>query len=544
MNPALPTYAKIIDDAIIDGTSLTLNGSIERAVNGLLIKSPVTFDSLDLSHYEVPLIVRSHGFKCRKLTISHFAVDGWHQCADQFDVDELIITVPLDLLDDYKKHIDNIKHPDAVQFIPLDADGNPDDNGIISNGRIGKVSIKAKTNHQTKERGCQGIASFNGTLNKVSIGENGISIASDIDQHGISCVHAIDCVFGSETEPCTIFSPSRTHSPGIVISDRKQDRVSTGNQLVNIKAAFFDVPTGATACKTVGCDILNTHSHDDHSEDENPQMEQPMQFELSPEAARARGIRNDNPGNIETSSSYQWVGQAKPHEMTEKQLDEDRFCVFVSPNFGIRALAILLQNYQSRHKLTSIKKILNRYAPRQDNNNTNAYVAAVCSKIGVAPTDTVSMKNFSILKGTIIAIIEHENGVANPYPDELINESLAMSGVDMPHEPTRVDSNRKSTEMGRGGAVVGGTGGILGAEALKRQFENPQTTETEIVDTIVEGKLEKIEVIKPQAVEAAGAWYEQLTMFEIGQLVFLGIIAFAAVDWMLDRRLTKKLGLR
>ena len=262
MSNSVPTYFKHFKKPTVWRKPLRLDGAKHKAHNGVLITAPCTFDEIDLRHYEVPLIVRSEGFKCRLLRLSHFSNDGWHQCADGFDVEELEISVPLDLHDDWKKHIDTVKHPDGVQFIPLDENGKqyPDERGVIRNGRIGKITIVARTNHETKERGIQGFGSFNGTLDNCRFGENGIDIASDVDEHGFSFVHALNCSIGSHDKPCRIYSPSGTHKPGIVISDRKQGRVSDGNKIINVDAEFFDVDTGA--CEMVGC---NANSHTQES---------------------------------------------------------------------------------------------------------------------------------------------------------------------------------------------------------------------------------------------------------------------------------------
>lgn len=311
MSTQLPTYARIINIESDYHDPLYLDGQQTPAINGLLVNAPFRFDVLDLRHYEVPLIVRAPYFTGRKLCISHFAVDGWHQCADHFCVQELEISVPLDLLDDYKKHIDDIKHPDAVQFIPLGSDGKPDEAGTIAHGYIGKVTIKAQTNRQTKQRGCQGIASFNGTLQDIHIGGNGIHIETDMDQHGISAVHLVDCVIGSHHAPCKIFSPSGTHQPGVVIADRKQSRVSTGNQLINIDAPFFDIPDAA-ACQAVGCTGYS------HSEPQETAMSNQSTQQMSSAGVRQLiASESPEPHPYHCSAGYPTIGVG--HKMSRSE---------------------------------------------------------------------------------------------------------------------------------------------------------------------------------------------------------------------------------
>lgn len=512
MNKPLPTYAHVINADSNYQSGLVLDGAVTPAVNGLLVKDAFRVTELDLRDYEVPLIVRAEFFYAKKIKISHFSVDGWHQCANHFYVEELEISVPLDLLDDYKKHPDKIKHPDAVQFIPLDALGDPDETGTISHGYIKKITIVANNDRATKERGCQGVGSFNGTLKDVCLGENGIHIETDVEEHGISIVHAIDCVIGSETAPCKIFSPSGLYKPGIVISDRKHDRVSSGTQLINIEAPFFDI-SGDADCMTDGCQIPIEKK--DMSENKTVQPRQP------------RGVRNCNPGNIESNPANKWFGLADRRTMTPEQKMESRFCVFETAVYGLRALAILLLNYQGQHKLKSIDAIINRYAPRQDNNATDAYVRAVAGRIGVAPKETVSLKDYATLYGVIVAIIEHENGIQNPYTEDVIREALAMSGVNMPGEVKVQRKLGKSREITRGGAVLGGSTGLAVTEAVRRSSDVPPTAQERIENELVSPNL-----------------WDSLSGLEVFQVVLLAVIAFAAVDWMLDRRLTAALGLR
>ncbi|HFX8036006.1 TPA: hypothetical protein ACIF5E_004931, partial [Escherichia coli] len=49
----------------------------------------------------------------------------------------------------------------------------------------------------------------------------------------------------------------------------------------------------------------------------------------SDSSERARGIRNNNPGNLEYSKTNPWVGQTG---------DDGRFAKFETPEHGIRAL--------------------------------------------------------------------------------------------------------------------------------------------------------------------------------------------------------------
>lgn len=129
----------------------------------------------------------------------------------------------------------------------------------------------------------------------------------------------------------------------------------------------------------------------------------------------ARGLRNNNPGNIRKGTS-QWQG------MSPQQTDS-AFVQFVSPVYGIRALAVLLKNYSKRYGLNTVEEIISRYAPPNEN-ITGSYVRAVSDAIGVSPRQEINVT--ANLPRLIAAITKHENGL-QPYPESLIRQGVALS---------------------------------------------------------------------------------------------------------------------
>lgn len=115
-----------------------------------------------------------------------------------------------------------------------------------------------------------------------------------------------------------------------------------------------------------------------------------------------RGLRNNNPGNIRKGAS--WDGLAPV------QSDES-FATFVSPEYGIRAMAKVLSNYQTLYGINTVRGIISRWAPASEN-DTASYIAAVAGKLGVSPDAPISVAG--ALPVLIPAIIAHENGL-NPY---------------------------------------------------------------------------------------------------------------------------------
>jgi hypothetical protein len=127
-----------------------------------------------------------------------------------------------------------------------------------------------------------------------------------------------------------------------------------------------------------------------------------------------RGVRNNNPGNIEKGAA--WDG------LSADQSSDDRFAVFDSPVFGIRALTRVLLTYRERHGLRTPEQIISRWAPDFEN-DTDSYVQAVASAAGIGPTDPVTDDE---LPAVVAAIIYHENGV-NPYPADMIADGIARA---------------------------------------------------------------------------------------------------------------------
>ncbi|EOD8860374.1 hypothetical protein ACJ5WV_003594 [Enterobacter hormaechei] len=146
----------------------------------------------------------------------------------------------------------------------------------------------------------------------------------------------------------------------------------------------------------------------------------------------ARGIRNNNPGNLEYSKTNPWVGQTG---------DDGRFAKFETPEHGIRALGRNLLSYQ-RQGIDTVSDIINRWAPPSDNNNTDAYIKAVCAQLGVTADQQLDASNPDTLKALCAAIIQHENG-SQPYSDQQLatGVSAAIGLSQLPTSTKRYTGN-------------------------------------------------------------------------------------------------------
>jgi hypothetical protein len=138
-----------------------------------------------------------------------------------------------------------------------------------------------------------------------------------------------------------------------------------------------------------------------------------------------RGIRNNNPGNIRHSGAH-WDGRSP--------LQQDaNFVTFNAPEYGVRAIARILINYQTHHNLNTTEQIIHRWAPPGEN-LTDAYVHAVARAIGMNPTHRIDLRNNGqLLSRFVSAIIDHENGVphavgrAQWYDREVIDRGVNMA---------------------------------------------------------------------------------------------------------------------
>ncbi|KFE51137.1 structural protein P5 [Pseudomonas syringae] len=139
----------------------------------------------------------------------------------------------------------------------------------------------------------------------------------------------------------------------------------------------------------------------------------------------ARGLRNNNPGNIDYNPRNDWQGQLPPDPTIEK-----RFARFDTPENGIRALAKLLINYRGKdgmpgvglQGIDTVREAINRWAPSVEN-NTDAYVKAVSVEAGVLANESIDIRDRRILLGIVTAIIKHENG-SNPYSPDVIADGV------------------------------------------------------------------------------------------------------------------------
>lgn len=147
------------------------------------------------------------------------------------------------------------------------------------------------------------------------------------------------------------------------------------------------------------------------------------------------GLRNNNPGNIRTGDNWQGMIGAN-----------QGFVVFQDLSWGLRALGIDLAN-KIGNGYNTIQKIITRYAPTADNNDTAAYIGQMESLTGISRSKILTATNDTLLR-LIRGIIHVENG--SPYytliTDSDINEGLSLI-------PGGLTTGQAATGVGIAGAL-------------------------------------------------------------------------------------------
>jgi hypothetical protein len=92
----------------------------------------------------------------------------------------------------------------------------------------------------------------------------------------------------------------------------------------------------------------------------------------------------NNPGNIRTTN-IKWRGEiTKPG---------DTFESYDTLENGIHAMYMNLQAYRNRG-IKTIDRIINTWAPANDNNNVRAYIATVSNITKISPTDPLDLMDY------------------------------------------------------------------------------------------------------------------------------------------------------
>lgn len=115
-----------------------------------------------------------------------------------------------------------------------------------------------------------------------------------------------------------------------------------------------------------------------------------------------RGLRNNNPGNIRINSDL-FQGEIRPSK-------DNSFKQFETMAYGYRAVFRILRNYYNNYKLDTIRKMIGRWAPPEDNNYTEAYIKAVSDYAGIPADDPININDREQMIRIVAGMSKVENG--------------------------------------------------------------------------------------------------------------------------------------
>lgn len=135
----------------------------------------------------------------------------------------------------------------------------------------------------------------------------------------------------------------------------------------------------------------------------------------------SRGIRNNNPGNIRCSATI-YQGEKRPS--TDKSFKQ-----FCNMAYGYRAMFMLLYTYQKRYGLHTLRQMIARYAPPNEN-NTDLYIETVATWADVEPDLSIQTTSRDVMVPLVAAMSRMENGVPAVMSDvetdwKLFEDSIA-----------------------------------------------------------------------------------------------------------------------
>jgi hypothetical protein len=130
------------------------------------------------------------------------------------------------------------------------------------------------------------------------------------------------------------------------------------------------------------------------------------------EAEETKGIRSNNPFNIEKSDA----------PFQGKVANEGRFEGFKTPFLGIRAGAVNTITQFEKRGLNTVQGLVSRHAPEHEN-PTDAFIQFVSKRLGVEPGEVIDITNEDTLVKYVNAIIHFENG-GNPFDASLVREAV------------------------------------------------------------------------------------------------------------------------
>lgn len=124
-----------------------------------------------------------------------------------------------------------------------------------------------------------------------------------------------------------------------------------------------------------------------------------------------RSVRNNNPGNIKENGT-DWQGRVG---------DDGTFVNFSSPSDGNRAMAKTMLTYQDRHGKNTVREIIGRWAPPNENDTDN-YINYVSNRMGISPDEEIDLRQEPEKFAQMISAMTRMEG--GPEAEEYFRDSV------------------------------------------------------------------------------------------------------------------------
>lgn len=136
--------------------------------------------------------------------------------------------------------------------------------------------------------------------------------------------------------------------------------------------------------------------------------------------SKPKGIRNNNPANIRISTANDWRGKVPLESNNDGEFEQ-----FYEMVMGARAGLKLLSNYLNRG-INTISKIIYKWAPPEDNNDTEGYINYVSDNSGINRNKILSYNELPIIFRYMIDQEVGINASRQYVSNNLINQAFNL----------------------------------------------------------------------------------------------------------------------
>jgi len=150
-------------------------------------------------------------------------------------------------------------------------------------------------------------------------------------------------------------------------------------------------------------EIYPTRNDDDAETADIKAGSTPKPTSLIKTTGNSLGVDNKNLLNVRPNVDKDdpWLGQSGVNQ---------NYAVFESIDMGLRAGDRVLTTYGTKHGINTIEKVLNRFAPKGDGNDTESYIKNVSEKTGIARDEKIDLSDSSVRDALLSAMVRQETG--------------------------------------------------------------------------------------------------------------------------------------